>query len=149
MTQQVIDAGAEIDAANNLCKTAIHWAAGADNVDILRTLINSQANINAQTLDGVTALHLASRNLAGIAALRLLIQAGADVNTKDARGDTALHWALRSNNAAAAALLVDAGADVGAKNDESKTPIESVANRRVNGIESGPFGGNSHPLGTR
>lgn len=69
-------------------------------------------DLNSQTPNGQTLLHIASAN-ADLKCAQLLIQHGSDVNLKDASGWTPLHVAVRRGNWKCAILLIEAGADFG------------------------------------
>ncbi|PFX32618.1 Ankyrin repeat, bromo and BTB domain-containing protein [Stylophora pistillata] len=69
-------------------------------------------DLNSQTPNGQTLLHIASAN-ADLKCAQLLIQHGSDVNLKDASGWTPLHAAVRRGNWKCAILLIEAGADFG------------------------------------
>ncbi len=65
--------------------TALHFAARAGRVEIMKQLISSNANVNAQNHRGVTPLHLAIVGL-HLEAMRLLIEHGADVKLPNDKG---------------------------------------------------------------
>ena len=63
-------------------------AAFRGNPEIARFLIEKNADVNAKTIDGQTALMIAAEN--GHRDVRFLIEKGADINAQDKRGWTAL-----------------------------------------------------------
>lgn len=69
-------------------------------------------DVNSQTPNGQTLLHIAAAN-ADLKCTQLLIQYGADVSLKDVSGWTPLHAAVRRGNWKCAILLIEAGADFG------------------------------------
>jgi ankyrin repeat protein len=73
-------------------KTALHLAALKNNNDIVFTLINHGANIEARDDLGCTALHLACKKGCEQAVDELLIN-GAYIYAKDERDWTPLHYA--------------------------------------------------------
>ena len=86
-------------------------AAMRGDMDEVRELLRSGADVNAPQSDGVTAMHWAAEN--GDAALaRVLVYAGANVGPLT-RNDayTPLHMAARGGHAEVIGLLVEAGAD--------------------------------------
>jgi ankyrin repeat protein len=86
-------------------------AAMRGELDEVRELLRSGADVNAPQSDGVTAMHWAAEN--GDAALaRVLIYAGANLGPLT-RNDayTPLHMAARGGHAEVIELLVEAGAD--------------------------------------
>lgn len=68
-----------------------------ERLDIIKLLIESGIQINAQDSHGMTSLHLATQDgLLEIASL--LINSGADVHQKDNDGWAAIHFAIDSEN---------------------------------------------------
>lgn len=75
LAQKLIQKGAKV---NNPGKwSALHYAASAGNTDIIRTLLDKGADVNAKTLRGITPLYMAARE-ADTKTVRMLLQAGAD-----------------------------------------------------------------------
>eukprot|EP00762_Andalucia_godoyi_P001310 ANDGO_04753.mRNA.1 Putative ankyrin repeat protein RF_0381 len=73
--------------------TPLHEAALRGCLDAIRVLVlEHNADVNAETKSGSTALHLAARK-GHVAAVRLLVSLGANVRSRDANGETAVHWA--------------------------------------------------------
>jgi len=95
----------------------LHLAAGNNNVEIVRMLIKTGADVNVKDRSDQTPLHYAAgKNNLEIASL--LIKAGADVNAKDKSGRTPLNRAIEiqvspklTYNKEMVPLLLDNGAD--------------------------------------
>ena len=75
-------------------------------------LEEQELNVNSQTPNGQSLLHIAAAN-ADLKCAQLLLQNGADVNAKDTNGWSPLHAAIRRGNWKCAILLIEAGADFG------------------------------------
>jgi len=112
--------------------TALHIAAAAYRVEIVRELITSGANVHARNRRGAEPLHSAAvgnpvssawNPSAQAATIVWLIQAGADPNATDKNGVTALHRAVRTRCAIAVRTLLECGADPGRKNKSGSTPM--------------------------
>ena len=88
-------------------------AAQRGDVESVRSLLRSGADVNAAHGDGMTALHWAAE--AGHAELaEMLLYAGANHGAVTRLGDyTPLHLAARGGRADVTVLLIEAGADVG------------------------------------
>lgn len=103
-------------------------AAMRGDLDEVRELLRSGADVNAPQNDGLTALHWAADN--GDAALAgVLIYAGANVAPLT-RNDayTPMHMAARGGHAEVIALLLEAGADPGvATSRTAVTPMHLAA----------------------
>lgn len=112
-------------------RTALHVAASLGHEDLVRTLLDAQANVDASTDAGCTALHLATtRGHAGV--VELLLAAGADVLRATSEGNLALHLAAMSGHIAAATALLELGDSGGLhqlrlRNHSGQLPAEAVA----------------------
>lgn len=85
----LVSAGARLEVKElfNNGQTALHMLASHNYSDTLQYLIDSKANINAQTMNGTTPLHKAiSQN--SVAAVKVLIRAGANLDLSDDKGNT-------------------------------------------------------------
>ena len=97
------------------------------NLNKIKRLIDSGADVGAKDNDGFTPLHLAD----SVELAKLLIDSGADVRAKNKWGYTPLHWAIRKNKIEIAKLLIDSGADVGAKDDDGQTPLHEAKSQEM------------------
>ena len=113
---QLIRAGADVNAANDIGVTPL-WAASLNgSAPIVKRLLEAGANPNAALLSGETPLMAASR--AGkAAAVEALLAKGANANARGPRGQTALMWAVAQKHAGVVKLLLAGGADVHARSD--------------------------------
>lgn len=104
-------------------------AAGSQREDLVRTLIDEGADVDATDPDGRSALHLAvlggNEEIAG-----MLLAAGARVDLADENGWTPLHHAAFWGLADLAELLIDAGADPTLENDAGETPADLAREQR-------------------
>src|SRR5215831_1612964 len=77
--------GADVNAKEpTQNQTAAMWAAAERHTQVLRTLIETNADLNAHTKTGFTPLHFAAR-VGDVETARLLLDAGVDVNIRYAR----------------------------------------------------------------
>ena len=108
--------------------TPLHSAAYHGNLEIVRKLIEYDANISAKDLDGCTPLFIASDGLylkdRGV--IRLLVERGADVNARAKDGSTPLHEASSHGALEVVRLLLELGADVEAVDGNGKTALQVV-----------------------
>ena len=113
---QLIRAGANVNAANDIGATPL-WAASVHgSAPVVRKLLDAGANPNAALLSGETPLMAASR--AGRTdAVQALLAKGANPNARGARGQTALMWAVAQKHADVVKALLVGGADVHARSD--------------------------------
>ena len=112
--------------------TALHIAAAAYRLEIVRKLIAMGGDVRARNRRGAEPLHYAADGAPGsrawnpsaqAATITCLIEAGADPNTVDKSGVTPLHRAVRTRCAAAVSALLDGGADVRRRNKSGSTPM--------------------------
>ena len=93
--------------------------------ELLRSLIDRGADVNAANRAGATPLMRAAGNGGNI---KLLIERGADVNARSALGNTPLILAARANpSAKAVKLLIEHGALVNATNNFGASAIMTAA----------------------
>ena len=93
--------------------TALHVAAIYGKSDVVRTLLDKGADVNAKTRSWRTALHEAAIH-GKSDVVRILLDKGADVNAKTRGWWTALHMAAKSGKSDIVSILLDKGADVNA-----------------------------------
>ena len=102
--------------------SALHLSFG--NLEIVKLLLDSGADINAVSKNGFSATPL--QGAAAFKAMelaRLLIARGANVNCRGEEGVSPLHEAAGSGQIELAKLLLDHGANLNAKDDHGKTPL--------------------------
>ena len=130
--EDAIKAGANVNAKTQFGVTALMLAAqNHRDHDVVATLINNGADINAGDQSGFAALGRAvvSNNLKAITAL---IKAGVDVNARDKGGDTVLIDAAVFNKPEAADTLIKNRADINARDRNGKTALMIAAQYNIN-----------------
>ena len=111
---------------NDAVGTALMWAAKSSHIDAARALLARPQNVNAEDVDGCTALHFAVSEYQTEMA-RLLVNKKADVNAKTTRGDTPLMSAASNKATDTTLLLLQHGAKVNDVNNEGKTALMQAA----------------------
>ena len=123
LVRRLLDASADVDAAQADGATALHWAAYLDDLETARLLLDAGADAGVANTHGVVPLALACAN-ANPALVDLLLAAGADARAAVATGETVLMGCARTGAAAAVAALLDRGADVNAaESEEDQTAL--------------------------
>ena len=124
MMRILIDAGADAKAANGRNATALHWS--VTDIAKMKLLLAKRANVNAQTVEGRTALHMAAMLPAGAPLVQALLDAGADPNSQTIAGVTPL-FAAAAYSFESTQLLLMKGADATIKSGTGSTALMSAA----------------------
>ena len=107
---------------------SLHQAAVDGDMNNVKALISSGADINGKNMMGWTPLHAAVRNQQKIVA-EFLIGKGADVNAKNNSGQTPLHFAIEFGQKDVVELMIAKGADVNAMGSRGENAL-SMAQKR-------------------
>jgi ankyrin repeat protein len=136
--QQLIAAGAPVNAANVAGTTPLMSAAANGNVASVQLLLKAGANVNAVAgppmfpvkngivdLGKFTPLILAS-TYGPASIVKTLLDAGADVNAREARGMTPLMYAAATDHGdiEIARMLIARGADLTVKSNARETALD-------------------------
>ena len=120
----------DINNKNSKGQTTLILACWYGYTEIVKLLIDAQADVNIQKNDGWTALMLVSRNSnidSNIETVKLLIDAQTDINIQSNSGFTALMLASRNSNTESnietVKLLIDAQADPNIQNNDDWTAL--------------------------
>lgn len=121
-------AAALLMGATLLSGTPLVDAARRGEVELVRSMLDDGADVNAAQGDGMTALH-ASAEGGHVEIARLLIAAGADLDAETRIGHyTPLHLAGRGGHGHVVLALAEAGADVSrATSNTGVTPLHLAA----------------------
>jgi ankyrin repeat protein len=111
---RLIEAGADVNAADPLGTTPLMWAARYGDAVVVDLLIRAGAKAAADNVFGVTPMAEAAL-IGSESVIRALLAAGVDPNSPNPEGETALMLVVRTGQIGAAELLIDAGADVNAR----------------------------------
>jgi len=115
--------GAKVDAKENRGgQTALMWAAAEEHPEIVRTLIERGADVQASSKGGFTALMFAAQK-DNWDSEKALVAAGANVKAVTPSGETALLIAAESGREAAGVFLVNQGANPNAAEENGLTAL--------------------------
>ncbi len=103
--QELIDAGADIEAVNSKGKTALHTAAKAGFAKVIEVLLNNGANIESRDFQEETPLFSAFRSSIRkkdklVESINFLLDNGADLEAKNRKGKSAKDILLARKDAA-------------------------------------------------
>jgi ankyrin repeat protein len=119
---QIVQRGADVEAANATGETPIFAAVKADSPATINTLIAVGALVDARDKMGNSALHAAVRYNKKNSALSL-IAAGIDINAHALNGKTPLHDAVRLGISDVETVLTSKHADLEVRDAEGNTPF--------------------------
>src|SRR5205814_5245918 len=123
MTEKLLGAGANPNAALVSGESALMAAASRGSVDVVRALVTHGADVNAREMRGSqTALMWAIAEKRSEVA-RYLIEHGADVKTKSKVGLTPFLFAAQQGDLDSARLLAAAGVDISAPGPDGRSPL--------------------------
>ena len=126
--RMLIEAGAEVGAANSRQATALHWA--QPDAAKVALLLSKGAAVDPKTVEGRTPLYVAATLAAGLPSMQLLLEAGANPNADTLVGATPLFPAVNSS-AETTKFLLDKGADPNHVTKSGATPILFTRNAAV------------------
>ncbi|XP_049769765.1 speckle-type POZ protein-like [Schistocerca cancellata] len=125
--QNLLAAGAPVDAKDGSGYTALHLAVTNASVDAVKCLLNAGANVNAKDSSEQTPLHAAAYR-GDLKIMWALLTASAEVNVQDRWGKTPLHWAASTNYTEAVRTLLLAGAEKFKQDNRRSSPTDIATN---------------------
>lgn len=125
--RKFLTGGVDIHAKDGEGGTALHYAARAGDVEMIKLLLAAGASVKAASVTGVTPLAVAARR-APVGAIAPLLAAGADIDAADDRGFTPIMAAcVRREQSDVVAALIRAGADVNHQSVAQGTALHQAA----------------------
>ncbi len=101
---------------------ALNLAIDYHNLEMIKTLLKTNIDINIGNRDGVTPLMNASAQ-GNIEIVRMLIESGANINQQDREGESALHLGCLEGHFQVVQTLLNHHATVDILNQERDTPL--------------------------
>lgn len=137
---ELIDAGADVDEADQVGKTALWIACRNGEYELARILMERGADINRSTESlGISIFLTACGSTdAHVEIVRMLLARGADVNQTDSKGCTPLMRAVLGTNVKLIKLLLQHGAAKDATYENGLIPAGTTA-ADLNRIRGGPM----------
>ncbi len=127
--QQLIKEGANVNAVDDIGRTALLIAVNNEELKVVNLLINSGADVNKSTYMYLylSPLYVASSN-GTLPIVKRLIAAGADVNKVNHVDETPLYIASQRGRFQIVESLIAAGADVNKPKHNNETPLFTACN---------------------
>ena len=116
----------DIDALDDLGKTALMLAAREGHLEVVRFLVNKKADIHLKSASGWTALMLAARE-GHLEVVRFLVCKRADIHIRNEDGETALMRAAWGGHLEVVEFLTSKGGDIHAKDNRGWTALMKAA----------------------
>lgn len=118
----IIKDSSTIFLTDDLERTPLHWAARGVYFDMVKYLVDNNADVNAKDIYQITPIaSITARN--HLVALEYVLKNGANPNTLDFERNTPIHYAAASGQVRTAQLLIENGASVHIKNSYERTPL--------------------------
>jgi hypothetical protein len=131
--EQSVAAGAKVDTADSLKRTALFAAAFRNQADTVRFLVGKGADVNARDSLGLSPLH-AAVSTGGTDAIQALLESGANINSRGEAGETPLHLAAATGQDAIVDLLLQHGANTRLRDAAGQTPATVAVDNGHRGI---------------
>ena len=133
--QQLIDQGVDVNARDEIGKSALHLVAKA-KPEVISALLAAGADVNAKDQWDRTPLHFVAAT-GSIENIKLLLDAGAEVNAKTANDWTPIHGAAKFGTPENIMVLLEAGADAAARTEMGESAFDlSPNNPKIAGTEA-------------
>ncbi len=120
--QNLLAAGAKVNAPNRYGVTALSLACQNGSEAIVAILLDAGADANTELRGGESVLMTAART-GKPGPVEKLLAKGARVEAKDRKGQTAIMWAAAEGHAAVIELLIKSGAEFRTKLKSGFTPL--------------------------
>jgi len=122
LVKALLDAGANVNVADEYGNTPLIWAAVAMKRTTARLLLDRGAKIMSRSIDGATALYCAATQ-GDPSLIQMLLARGAQVNVPGIGGESPLAKAVSSRKIISVRLLLNSGAEVNARSADGGTPL--------------------------
>lgn len=120
----LIDTGIDVNVADDLGNTPLHYAAKLGEIDMVVQLLREKININAKNKKGQTPLHFAIKKSDKQSELiQVLIDNGANIDSVDQLDRTVAHYSCITGNMSSLMVLVKNHVNLNAVDKEGHTPL--------------------------
>jgi ankyrin repeat protein len=128
LMKALLDAGADVNAANGSGATALIWS--VPDLEKVRLLVARRADVNARSTNlGRTAFLVAANYPSTVPLLRFLLEHGADLKAQDRNRANALNLAVRASDIEVVRFLVERGLGVNDASPGGARPLAPALGR--------------------
>ena len=106
--------GGDLSIGDEDDRLPLHFAAERDHTDVVKFILEKNGNVLAETYQGDTLLHLATR----LELVQYLVEQGADIHARDSGGRTPLHCAAEKGQSDTISYLLNQSADVNSQDED-------------------------------
>ncbi|KAH9883717.1 ankyrin repeat-containing domain protein [Xylariomycetidae sp. FL2044] len=113
-------------------RTALHFVASKNNLEVARRLLNNQPSASARVRDkrGQYPLHRAAA-VGSVPMVKLLLDHRSPLNASDSAGYTALHHAVAEGHGDTAVALLKAGAEIDKQDSDGYLALDLAPDKEV------------------
>ena len=129
MVDSLLFYGADVKFVDKKKNSALHYAAYADNLLIMRILLEGDASFTMKNKDGVTPLHITASK-GNQSTFQSIVEndiSEEDVNVTDNNKRTPLHYACAAGNSNSARVLIEKGAQIDLADANGQTALSIAA----------------------
>ena len=112
-----------VNAKSDNGYTALHFASYRGNYDMISSLIDEGAEVEAINNEGLNVLHLASQNNQPLSLVLFKEKYSMNLLSVDDVGSTPLHWAAYTGSKEALVYLLSWNVNVNAQDKQGLTPL--------------------------
>ena len=131
--QLFLDYNADVRVCDGNGYTPLHFAAQNGLLELARTLLERNADVNFQNNHGSTTPLLLASELGHSNVVQLLLDHNADLYLRDDDGDTPLHCAAIRGQLEVAQILLKLNVEVNSRNIMGSTPLHYASEGRKEG----------------
>ena len=125
--------GIDINGVDDGGFTALHYACNKGAREIVKMLLDYDADVTKANNKGATPLHYAVRT-GNKDIIKMLLDKGADINATDNDGASVIIYAILAGKNETAKYLKEAGADMMLADNDGRTAIDHAGARGMSGL---------------
>ncbi|GAV61219.1 LOW QUALITY PROTEIN: Ank_2 domain-containing protein, partial [Cephalotus follicularis] len=121
-----------VNSRDKHSRTPLHFAAWAEQTEVVSYLCNHKANVGAAAINDMGAIHFAAQK-GHLEVIRMLVSAGVSVKAANHKGLTLLHYAVQGSHLEVIKYLVKGGS-LRAKTKAGKTQLDLASSEEVRSL---------------